>query len=284
VLSLRRLSYTVNIYSSVGEQPRGRNSMQVLLDTSVNSAAQVLQWATVRHTVNWGGRPHSSDVVVMRRQRTRDPDFEAQVAALPTLGRLAREGVIELATYSELLFEEMYGRRSARATVGDLFVGVSRKDVEAAIDRSYFEAVTFPKTGETENLIRFCSMLLRTDRDLSWMRESPWGRLPDLTVRNLQNLARWRAICANALPAHYPDLFHLWTGESNGCAYFLTMEKRLPNFIDSHLRDVNLGCRPVRPTQLLKELGLTELDPMPCERGDTLSFVRATGFAKAQGR
>jgi hypothetical protein len=128
----------------------------------------------------------------MVRQRARDPDFEAQVAALPTIARLAREGVLEIATYSELLFEEIYGARSARTTVGDLFVEVSIKHVEAAIDRSFFETVTFPKTGETQELTRFCSMLLTKDADLSRMSANHRGSLPDMTLRNLQDLARWR--------------------------------------------------------------------------------------------
>jgi hypothetical protein len=57
------------------------------------------------------------------------------------------------------------------------------------------------------------------------------------------------------------------------------MEKRLPNFCDSHLHG-KTRCKPVRPTQLLEALGVNELDPTPCERGESLSFVKATSFDK----
>jgi len=70
----------------------------VLVDTSVRSAANVLEWTTERKTVDWGGMRHSFDVAVMVRHKERDLDYEEQVRALPTITRLVREGHIIFAT------------------------------------------------------------------------------------------------------------------------------------------------------------------------------------------
>src|SRR5882672_7469347 len=89
----------------------------VLVDTSVRSAANVLEWTTEHKTVDWGGMRHSFDVAVMVRRKERDLDYEEQVRALPTITRLVREGHIIFATYIELDFENMNGRRPSRKKV-----------------------------------------------------------------------------------------------------------------------------------------------------------------------
>jgi hypothetical protein len=135
----------------------------VLVDTSVRSAANVLEWTTERKTVDWGGMRHSFDVAVMVRHKERDLDYEEQVRALPTITRLVREGHIIFATYIELDFEDMNGRRPSRTTAGDLFGTLNFRIIEPAIDRSFFGGVAFPEDAKSGALRAFCHALLTKD-------------------------------------------------------------------------------------------------------------------------
>jgi hypothetical protein len=256
----------------------------VLVDTSVRSAANVLEWTTERKPVAWGRTRHSFDVAVMVRRNERDLDHEEQVRALPTITRLVREGHLTFATYTELDFEDMNGRRPSRTTVGDLFGTIDFRMIEPAIDRSFFGGIAFPEGAKSEALRTFCHALLTKDFCRDKISPHRLDQLPRLTVESLKAVSRFREICRNAQPNHYPDLFHLWTGEVNECPYFLTMEARLPNFCESHLGG-RLRCTPVRPIQLLHIFGMLPVDPLPCEIGDVLSFVEATNFTHgASGR
>src|SRR4051812_16817991 len=141
-------------------------ALRVLVDTSVESDAHVLRWALDQRTVVWGSTAVTAHVAVMAPKPPRDKQNERHIRALPTIARLARERVLELVTYSELMFEGMYGRRPSTATTGDLFVSVNIGHIEPAVDRSFFESIMFPDAGETDQLRRFCEQLLA--RDFPW--------------------------------------------------------------------------------------------------------------------
>jgi hypothetical protein len=61
---------------------------------------------------------------------------------------------------------------------------------------------------------------------------------------------------------HYRDALHLWTAEVNGLDYFLTADKTFINVMTKTSR-VPLPTRPISPSDLLAELGVTQIDPLP---------------------
>jgi hypothetical protein len=124
-------------------------------------------------------------------------------------------------------------------------------------------------------LIEFCQVLLAPSFDVQKWPAEFIQELPDMTRKGLGRLDEFRQLCRHVqTPTLLPDLFHLWTGEVNGCEFFLTMEKTLPNFCASHVHRP-LVCRPIDPTGLLHELGVRELDPAFAKVGEYAGFFEA---------
>lgn len=227
----------------------------ILVDTSVRSAAQLGHWGTISKSVQWG--PHTIEHTVtalVRGGPKRDEAYDDNARCLSTVGQLARDGRIVLATYDELQFEEMNGSRPVRGTVADAFVGVDWQHVKSAVDRSYFIPTMFPPGYQADMLVEFCQSILLKDFELARWPAEFVESLPEASRRNLANRQRFQSLAAGAPATLLPDLFHLWTGEVAGCDFFLTMDVKLINFCFSHVHR-DLPCRPITPAGLLTELG-----------------------------
>lgn len=247
--------------------------LKILVDNSVIADAQVGRFYSEPSTVEWGGRATTVSVAKFRIDLPSDDNKRRQILALPTIARLSQEEALWLATYSELKWEDMFGRRPATATRGDLLGSVALHSVEPAIDRSYFGGLTFPQGMEGEDLTSFCKEILDPRFESALFPDEFVAELPDTTRKAMDGLNRFRRLCRHAPEKHYRDLFHLWTGECSGCKFFLTMESKLPNFCSSHVKD--LDCTPIRPAELLDELGIKQLDPLPFREGESVDFFRA---------
>ncbi len=224
-----------------------------------------------------------------------DPDMQLQRDALFTIGRLAREGQLELYTYFELMVEQ-WRHKKGREQVGSAFRGCAWQKCKAALERtSYFQGIGMDalmakggkedrKHGKTENnlsqitffkflldlspesaerYIAFGQPIVRTDFDKASLRDLDWFKRASRVAPSDENL---------------PDFFHLWTARRNGMDVFLTLEKKLPKWADSLAQNELLGQLSIlRPTDLAQKLGVDELDPVPFEMDTFYSFWELIG-------
>jgi hypothetical protein len=149
-----------------------------------------------------------------------------QMEALPTIGRLCREGRVSLCRSTELSLEAMKGKYRGGNVIGDLLGEVKLVHVPCAIDRSKFQQMDLEQYIEKTTVVQFCKLLFHID---AAALESPWliERLTDSELTNLRNLARFRTLCSTLAESQYPDALHLWTAEVNGLDYFLTADRHL---------------------------------------------------------
>lgn len=244
--------------------------MKLLVDLSVLRNAVVTQPATINKTVMWGDRSVTVPVWGWQRkpELPRDQDWRRrQLQCLPTLARLTREGILKLHSYIELGFEESRGQQGMKNTFGDLFAKVPIHIIPAAVERSHFrQTINFSEHISKEAQIEFCEFLLQLEP--SSIRATPafWDRLTDFEKSNLCMLDRFKAICNGLARSHYADAFHLWTAEVNRMDFFLMVERRFPNALRNN-RDLALQCRVATPEELIQELQISDLDPMPHRPG-----------------
>src|SRR6202012_4231739 len=78
----------------------------IMLDNSIAGHGQFAEGAAVDSQFEWGGTIHYGQIAGFVRKKIHpDLDYQAQIDALFTIGRLIREGHIQAFTYSELMFE-----------------------------------------------------------------------------------------------------------------------------------------------------------------------------------
>jgi hypothetical protein len=205
--------------------------------------------------------------------------------ALPTVGRLARQGELELCSYVEIC-----GTPAGPAPDGtllDLLGEVAIVNLEPAIDRAALDSDVFCDDAQPGALRRFCMRLKSGHRALERLPADVIARLPATSRRGVASLERFCELAARTQGEHLVDLFHLWTGELAGCEYFLTLDDRLGGFLDRRVRpglSTPLTCNPVEPEPLLHRLGLTDRDPPPALAGTVVDLFgprnrRARGYA-----
>lgn len=232
----------------------------VLVDTSVRSATQLGHWGTVRESVRWGSHTVEQAVTVLvRRASKRDEVYDANARCLSSIGQLARDGRIVLATYDKLQFEEMNGSRPVKNTVADAFVDVEWQWVEPAVDRSFFIPTMFPPGYNAGMLVEFCQSMLLRDFDIGRWPADFVEALPPVSRLSLAKRQEFQSLARDAPEKLLRDLFHLWTGEVTGCEFFLTMDSRLINYCFSHVHR-KLACRPITPVGLSHEFGIRPPD------------------------
>lgn len=240
--------------------------ISALIDLSVLRHGVLTQSAEVKKTVTWGDRTETVTLAGWERKPDVPPDQawrRKQVECLPTLARLAREGVLRLYSYIELAFEEWRGQRGMSGSFGDLFAGIEVEKVTPAVERSHFrQTVHLKEHVSKEALTEFCTFLL--DLDPSALQQAPefWDTLPDFEKANLAQVDRFQHLCRNLTVNHYADAFHLWTAEVNGLDFFLMVEIAFPNAVRNK-RDLGFHCQPITPEELLHHAGVTDLDPRP---------------------
>ena len=114
-------------------------------------------------------------------------------------------------------------------------------------------------------MIDFCRFLRKATPQLFEETPELWDRLPEKMQANLHDLGRFHELI-DALPyeKHWPDALHLWTAETHGAEYFLTLDQKFINALTMTAR-INLPTKPARPSQLLDDLGIQDRDPLPAE-------------------
>jgi len=239
-------------------------TINVLLDNSVRS------YSIVAHGIRVSIPGHVNQLFLFQAKPPRSSSelwLRHQIEALPTIARLARENIVKLHTYAELLREAWNGPGGFPASpFGDVFRDVSIHEVRPAVQRSAFFAQPSEEYARTESFAKFCNWLLN-DYDERWL-DAPYVRsnLTPHEIDNLKNVQRYRNICKPLAAKHHTDAFHLWTGEISELTHFLTTDRKL---INAAFRTTSYmpRCVPVLPTDLLAQLGVAKHDPLPFQYG-----------------
>ncbi|MFC1672592.1 hypothetical protein ACFL12_00420 [Pseudomonadota bacterium] len=242
------------------------NPISVLIDNCVDGYSDVMEGARKPVTLQWGDIEINEHIVGYQRKQPRKPNeawLQTQIDCLPTVARLAQEGGLVLASYSEIRFEGF--QRSGGfvgSFIGRLFQDVDLSKVSPAIERSRLYQMEFGSYIQRSAMIEFCEFLLELDEQLLLGTPKVAERFPEFELTNIRHLERFRALCRGLGKKQYPDAFHLWTGEVNGVDYFLTTDKKFIRAM-TESKNVDLPCKPISPEVLLKELGITERDEYP---------------------
>lgn len=236
---------------------------KVLVDSCVISLAETVQVAS-KHVNRppWG----DFEVTGFVGKAPRDKTQQFQRECLPTIAQLARNGVLHLYRTNEIDFEGWHRSRPLGLPRGDLFADIPFTAVPPAIERSRVQQGDIIHHAQGDALARFCKWLLAVDE--SALLSSPGARehFAPQEVTNLGRLGRFRSICAGLSDTQCRDAFHLWSAELSGVDYFLTVDTKFINAL-TQTRKLDLPCKPVSPSELLNDLGVTEREPLPYEPG-----------------
>jgi hypothetical protein len=177
-------------------------------------------------------------------------------AALPTLGRLARERRIEFCSSAE--FAAPGALDKCRGSWRELLGDVPVTKIAPAISRAELGEDIFRDLEQAGALLRLCAGLKRGE----WTCADA-GATDHDTGRSVE---RFRRMAARVQGHHLANLFHLWSAECAGCSYWLaadaTLEALVRERVDPFLSPA-LTCRLVRPDRLLELLGVHERDVVP---------------------
>ena len=159
--------------------------------------------------IELGGVTHTVHILGFKR-KTKPNSSESwklkQLNSLPTVEKLALDGIVDCYTYSELRHEGWKRPGSFPATiVGHLFSDVSFVDVEAAVERSYFFQSNISEYISTEQMIQFCKWLLDTDFGPRINTLAKTGKYPEFLIKNLRNIDRYRTLCVNLSERQYVE-------------------------------------------------------------------------------
>jgi hypothetical protein len=154
---------------------------------------------------------------------------------------------------------------------GDLMKDIRPEHVPAAISRGKFEQMELFEFAEKVRVVAFCKLLLKLRYETLAPYPEVIARFTEFELGNLQLLDRFRELCLHVAEKHYPDVFHLWTAETNGLNYFLTTDQKFINVMGKK----TLSTRPIAPRDLLAHLGVKRLDPLPFSDGKWHPFYEA---------
>ncbi len=240
---------------------------KVFLDRNVRARSVIIEGAVRNQNVQWGAIEEELAITGWRGKPLRDGDLRwiaGEIACLPTVARLATEGVIALFEAHEIGFEAFLSPVGARGTKGDLFARAAISRVPDAVSRLFFRSGTIDRIISRQDVIEFCRFLRKVTPELFEKTPEIWNRIPDTMQANLRELGRFHKLI-DALPhdKHWPDALHLWTAETHGAGYFLTMDRKFINALMNSR--INLPTKPARPSELLADLGVEHRDPLPAE-------------------
>jgi hypothetical protein len=184
-----------------------------------------------------------------RKASHKNKEYQDQVDALFTVGRLINEKKIIAYDYIEIIFERLRGFHKIPE-----FNAINSHNILrccSALERSKFRSSvnfidTISKGGKKDrksnvdlggvNQIAFFEWFNSLEKkyvDLFIQSASQIG-LTDFEVISLKNLDWFKFLCQRSgSPENFPDIFHLWTAERNEFDIFLTLEIKLPNLIFS---------------------------------------------------
>jgi hypothetical protein len=245
------------------------NPIRLLLDTAVLRHTATMVSVYKKHTMRLGSIERKYNILGMQRNTdhiSKGIWLKNQVEALPTIMRLAREGIILLFSYIELDFETIRGSFEFRGGKGDLLKDVKIDDIPSAVDRSklqqtadFFEKIT---------LIKFCKFLIEVNvRELEKRQNWFILKFTDFERQNIKSLNRFKELCSALDETHYPDAFHLWTAEVNGLDFFLTADRKFINVMNKTSR-AQLKTKPIAPVDFLDYLVIKDREPMPVQDYD----------------
>jgi len=270
--------------------------MRVMLDNGIFGHSQFAESVLGPQGPRFGIHDQDNQVWGFVR-KTLDPDreYQSQIDALFTVGRLIREKRIEAFTYCELMFESF--NRVIGETAFDAFAGCARSDCPPALMRSRFrggDGFAFARKGGKKDRKRgldtglsqidFMEWLCTLDdRHIAAILEcNAILGLTEFEIGSLRNLSCFQRLCAiSQSQENYPDMFHLWTAQRNRMDVFLTLEKKLTQIFKhiEHARIIEIEHQTtvLRPLEFLRLLGVAEPDPVPIEPG---RFYPAHEFMK----
>jgi len=230
------------------------STVRILVDNSVRNISKA---AIEEHVDPPPERPMGNKVLMLRGVHGKDPlppshaFLHRQIDCLPTIARLAKEGVIDFYSYPGVWIESLGIPRSfPEWPLTDIFNGVTFRTLRSAVE--YFAPPYTYTAGrpKKEFQIELCKVLLD--------RQDKGGNAARLHVL--------RSICDGLSENHFDDVLHLWSAEIEGMQYFLTVDGKFVNALKQN-KTCRLQCRLVTPTDLLEGMGITGRDPWPFEPG-----------------
>ena len=260
--------------------------VKVLLDNGIISHAEFIEPAIKKQELLWGSHKILEPIHGFRRKPPHENDeYQRQINAIFTIGRLIREGRISAYFSNEIQFES-YRRRCTIKTFNALKdcniskcpTPIERSKLRKTISFSEHVSKGGKKDKATgvnlgsSNQIPFMEGLRNLDetniRCILEHREILG--LTNFEVESLRNIEWYKFICSRFRSSeNLPDAFHLWTAERNHMDVFLTLEKRLPNLVKQIKGEKNnrltITTEVLRPIEFLCWMGVQEPDEVPIE-------------------
>jgi hypothetical protein len=272
--------------------------LKVLLDNGIFSHSEFAEPCIKEQENFLGDMRQTLDIHGFKRKVSyKSKEYQDQIDALFTVGRLINEKKIIAYDYIEILFERW--RDFIKIPEFNAIKGCDILRCCSVLERSKFRSSvnfidTVSKGGKKDrksnvdlgeaNQIAFFEWLNGLEKkyvDLFIQSASKIG-LTDFEVISLKNLDWFKFLCQRSgSTENFPDIFHLWTAERNKFDVFLTLEKKLPNLLFSikneNRQRVQIKTKVLRPLDLLHQLGIKNPDPVPMEKDRFYYFHEVRG-------
>ena len=267
----------------IGSMNRAR--LKVLLDNGIISHAEFVEPAIKTQEILWGSHKILEPIHGFRRKPPHeDKEYQRQINAIFTIGRLIRAGRISAYTSNELRFELV--RRRCTVKVFYALKGCNISSCPTPIERSKFRIASFLeqviKGGKKDkakganlgsaNQLPFMEWLRNIDEPTIHriLEHGEKFSLTKFEVESLRTIEWYKFICSRfRSPENLPDAFHLWTAERNQMDVFLTLERKLPNLVKQIKEEKNnrltITTEVLRPIEFLCRMGVQEPDEVPIE-------------------
>jgi hypothetical protein len=259
---------------------------KMLLDNGIRSHSEFAEEATTKNAIRWAGRNQIATIHGIRRKAPhKDAKFQAEIEALPTVGRIIREEICNAFEYREIWCEGM--RYRPLAPFGNALEGCKIQLCPPAIDRSKFAQTVdladyFAKGGKKDreagiqlgraNQVAFFEWLagLTSEFVEVVISHAQAFRLTDFEIDSFRDIGWFQFLCdRGGSRENYPDIFHLWTAERNGLDVLLTLDNGLPELVsrvkNEKRRGIEIQTQVLRPLELLNTLGISGLDAVQLE-------------------
>jgi hypothetical protein len=254
---------------------------RILLDNGVFSHSEFAADSILQKTISWGGNDQVTEIHGIRRKSShKNTEFQKQINALPTIGRLIRKNLIAAYEYKEIWRERM--RYRPLLPFGNALLGCVIKKCVPAIDSGKFAQTIdltdyFAKGGRKDrkaglisgraNQIAFFTFLCSlTNKAVDVLIEHAEPLLSDFEIESLRNIGWFQFLCQRCgSPENYPDIFHLWTAERNGLDVLLTLDNGLYEIVSSVRKEkahtIEIKTQVLRPVELLDLFGIEDIEP-----------------------
>jgi hypothetical protein len=221
----------------------------VLIDQNIMSYGDIMMFTKIDGVIGYVRKKPPVDGTWLREE----------FKCLPTIAKLIKNAEISAYRYIELDLEDWKRNGSGSSSkLGDLFPNSEMGEIEPAIERSYFFQTNLLDYLDTSSVVDFCNWLNVKGVGEHALKNRQYKNFPESMKSNLENISRYQEMCRTLQKEEqYIDAFHLWTGETNNIDYFLTADKKFINAI----KNSNSKCKPVLPSQLLKYMGISEIEP-----------------------